>query len=223
MSTLICKSLAIFKTSENAYLGALGGVASNYIFAVALSVIGALYYGFITETFAEIAPGIESLAPYVQWTGICIFAALVFTIMRRGMQGSIIVRNRMGSWQKHLQQVTTYKGDRFLGFTHIVDEFINHGKKERLLVRLILFLHENHVKDDDISKTLEELISYEDEEKPTLAREGQSESIEKKNRDNRLEVIQRTLEVMVPSNNPTFGLNQETVVEAPTEISQSDL
>ena len=215
--------LAIFKTSENAYLGALGGIASNYVFAVALSVIGALYYGFITETFSEIAPGIESLAPYVQWTGICIFAALVFTIMRRGMQGSIIVRNRMGTWQKHLQQITTYKGDRFLGFTHIVDEFINQGKKERLLIRLILFLHENHMKDDEISKTLEELIKYEDEKKPTLSREGQLDTINKNNRENRLGVIQRTLEIMVPSSN--LGLNpklDESIVTASAQVAQSD-
>lgn len=211
--------LAIFKTSENAYLGALGGIASNYVFAIALSVIGALYYGFITETFSEIAPGIESLTPYIQWTGICIFAALVFTIMRRGMQGTIIMRNRMGTWQKHLQQITTFKGDKFLGFTHIVDDFINFGKKDPLLVSLVLFLHENHMKEDEISNTLNELINYEDEKKPNLSRGGLSDTIEKNNRENRLRVIQRTLAIMVPTS--TLSPNQkleERIVKAPVQV-----
>ena len=197
---------AIFNSSENPYLGALGGIASNYMFAIALSVIGSLYYGFFIGAFKEIAPGIEGLAPYVQWTGICVFAALIFTIMRRGMQGSIMIKNKMGNWQKHLQQVTTYKGDRFLGFTHIVDEFVNEGKRDRLLIRLALFLHENHMNDDDISAALTALINYKDEKKPALSREGQSSSIDKKNRDNRLEVIQRTLDIMIPSGKASLVL-----------------
>jgi hypothetical protein len=210
---------AIFYHSKNPYLGALGGIASNYLFAIALSVIGALYYGFFIGAFREIVPGIEGLAPYVQWTGICVFAALVFTIMRRGMQGSIMIKNKIGNWQKHLQQITTYKGDRFLGFTHIVDEFVNEGKKDRLLVRLALFLHENHMKDDDISATLEDLINYKDEEKPAMSREGQSSSIDKKNRDSRLDVIQRTLDTMIPSGKADFTLPEEPKMEATTSIA----
>ena len=191
--------MAVFKTSGNPYLSALGGIASNYLFSVSLSLIGALYYGFFLGGLSSFAPSISNLSPYVEWTGICVFAALIFTVMRRGMQGSIIVEDRLGQWKKHLQNVTTYKGDRFVGFTEIIDEFIEKGDKQRLLIRLTLFLHENHVADDEISRLLAELIGYEDQKKPAISRSGRAVVIDDENMNRRLEVLQRTITRIVPS------------------------
>lgn len=191
--------LAVFKTSGNSYLAALGGIASNYLFSVSLSLIGALYYGFFLGGMSSFAPGIANLSPYVEWTGICVFAALIFTVMRRGMQGSIIVEERLGQWRKHLQQVTTYKGDRFVGFTDIVDDFVERGDRDRLLVRLALFLHENSVADDEISDLLGELISYEDVKKPAISRSGRAVVIDNENMERRLVVLQKTISRIVPA------------------------
>lgn len=190
--------LAVFKTSGNPYLAALGSIASNYIFSVSLSIIGALYYGFFMGGLSSFAPSIANLSPYVEWTGICIFAAIVFTIMRRGMQGSIMVKNRQGEWKKHVQQVTTYKGDRFVGFTEVVDDFVEYGNREKLLVKLALFLYENQARDDNISELLSELINYEDEEVPALSRTGQSDVVESQNKLRRLDLLQRMIRNIVP-------------------------
>ena len=189
---------AVFKASGNAYLAAMGGIASNYLFSVSLSIIGALYYGFFLGGLSAFAPSIRNLSPYVEWTGICIFAAIIFTVMRRGMQGSIMVRNRLGEWRKHMQQVTTYKGDRFVGFTEVVDDFIEHGNREKLMVRLALFLHENQAGDDEISDILAELINYEDEKSPALSRTGLSEAIDNQNKLRRLDLLQKTIANIVP-------------------------
>lgn len=191
--------MAVFKTSGNPYLSALGGIASNYLFSVSLSLIGALYYGFFLGGLSSFAPSISNLSPYVEWTGICVFAALIFTVMRRGMQGSIIVEDRLGQWKKHLQDVTTYKGDRFVGFTEIIDDFVERGDKQRLLIRLTLFLHENHIADDEISRLLAELIGYEDQKKPAISRSGRAVVIDDENMDRRLEVLQRTITRIVPA------------------------
>ena len=193
---------AAFKASGNAYLAALGGIASNYLFSVSLSLIGALYYSFFLGGLSAFAPSIRNLSPYVEWTGICIFAAIIFTIMRRGMQGSIMVRNRLGEWQKHKQQVTTYKGDRFVGFTSVVDDFIEHGNREKLMVKLALFLHENQAGDDEISGLLAELINYEDEKSPALSRAGRAEAIANQNKLRRLDLLQRTIANIVPPGSP---------------------
>ncbi len=208
---------AAFKASGNAYLAAMGGIASNYLFSVSLSVIGALYYGFFLGGLSAFAPSIKNLSPYVEWTGICIFAAIIFTVMRRGMQGSIMVRNRLGEWRKHLQQVTTYKGDRFVGFTEVVDDFIEGGNRERLLVKLALFLHENQAGDDEISGLLAELINYEDEKSPDLARTGRSEAIENQNKLKRLDLLQRTIGSIVPQGNPVAMVPQGSG-EAQSEV-----
>lgn len=189
---------AVFKNSRNPYLSALGGISGNYLFSVSLSLIGALYYGFFLGGMSTFAPSISNLSPYVEWTGICVFAALIFTIMRRGMQGSIMVKNKLGDWKKHLQQITTYKGDRFVGFTEIIDDFVERGNRERLLVRLALFLHENRVGDDEISSLLAEIVNYEDEKMPLISRRGRTSTIENENLVRRLDVLQRTITRIVP-------------------------
>ena len=211
---------AVFKDSENAYLSSFGGLASNYLVSVSISLISGLYYGFFLGGLAELAPGISQLTPYVEWTGICIFAALMFTVMRRGMQRSIMVRNRLGDWRKHLQQITTYKGDRFVGFTELIEEFVTHGKKERLLVKLTLFLDENHVSDEEISELLEELIKYRDEEKPDISRRGRALVIDNRNMENRLSLLQRTISRMVPTG--IGGMPTPVVVEADVAQAVSD-
>jgi len=189
---------AAFKESKNTYMAAMGGIASNYIFSVSLSLIGALYYGFFLGGLSAYAPGIESLSPYIEWTGICVFAAIIFTVMRRGMQGSIMVRNRLGEWRKHMQEITTYKGDRFIGFTEVIDDFIERGQRERLLVRLTVFLHENQASDDEISSLLAELVNYEDEAEPPLAKTGRAEVIEEDNKLKRIDVLQKTIGKIIP-------------------------
>jgi hypothetical protein len=192
---------AVFATSGNPYLNALGGIASNYLFSVSLSLIGALYYGFFMGGLSTYLPGITQLSPYVEWTGICIIAALIFTVMRRGMQGSILAKEKMGEWKKHLQQVTTYKGDHFVGFTDILNDFVSRGKRDMLLVKLTLFLHENRVNDDEISGILSDLINYEDEKKSTISVKGQSTDIDDKNKERRFNILQNTIAKILPESN----------------------
>lgn len=208
---------AVFKSSKNTYLAAMGSIAGNYLFSVSLSLIGALYYGFFLGGLRSYAPGIESLSPYIEWTGICVFAAIIFTVMRRGMQGSIMIKNRFGEWGKHKQEITTYKGDRFAGFTEVIDDFVERGNRERLLVRLALFLHENKADDDEISGLLASLINYRDEKPPDMARSGRAEAVEEENKLKRLSLLQETIRQIIPpgSGGPVGGgepLQQESSI-----------
>jgi len=190
---------AVFRTSRNSYLAALGGIAGNYMFSVSLSVIGALYYGFFFGGLSAYAPSIVNLSPYVEWTGICVFAALIFTVMRRGMQGSIVVHDTLGEWKRHVQRVITFKGDRFVNFVDMVDDFVEQGNRELLIVNLALFLHENHVNDEEVSELLGDLINYEDRKKPSISRRGVYQAVEEENKINRLRVLQNTISRIVPS------------------------
>ena len=199
-------ALAVFRNSRNSYLAALGGIASNYLFSVSLSLIGALYYGFFLGGLKAYAPNIVNLSPYVEWTGICVFAALIFTVMRRGMQGHVVVQDRLGEWRKHVQSVITYKGDRFVNFVNIVDDFVEKGNKQRLVVNLTLFLDENHITDGEVSEILGPLINYGDKEKPDLSRRGRALQVEEENKMNRLEVLRGTISRIVPSGSPVATL-----------------
>jgi hypothetical protein len=189
---------AIFKKSGNSYLSALGGIASNYLFSISLSLIGAIYYGFFMGGLSTLAPSISNLSPYFEWTGICIFAALIFTVMRRGMQGSMMSISRMGGWKKHVQMISVYKGDSFVNFTEVIDGFLENGNRDRLLVSLALFLHENRVEEDEISNLLSDLINFQGEDEPIFSRRGRTEVIDKKNRERRMEVLKKTIDNIIP-------------------------
>ena len=126
-----------------------------------------------------------------------------------------MIKNRFGEWGKHMQEITTYKGDRFVGFTEVIDDFVERGNRERLLVRLALFLHENQAGDDEISGLLAPLINYRDESSPDMARSGRADEIEEDNKLRRLSLLQETIRHIIPpgSGEPVEGgepLQQES-------------
>jgi hypothetical protein len=66
------------------------------------------------------------------------------------------------------------------------------------MVKLTLFLHENHAGDDEISGLLAELINYEDEKSPALSRTGSTEVLDNQNKLRRLDLLQKTIANIVP-------------------------
>ena len=186
--------IGIFRDSRNVYLSQLGGIASNYFFVVALSLIGTLYINFISGAIVNVSPVLENLKLYVEWTGIVIIGAFIFQIMRRGMQESMMVPTEIGSWTKHVQDTSSTKGKSLKDFTEIIDDFIQKGFKGRLIVRLFRFLNENRASEGEMAETLEEFIKYEDQKFPHFSRRGTSEKIEEMNKERRMQILQNTVQ-----------------------------
>lgn len=189
--------IGIFKDSRNPYLSQIGGIAANYFFVVSLSLISTLYINFISGALTEVSPVMKQLSPYVEWTGIVIIGAFIFQIMRRGMMESMMVPTEIGEWSKHIQDTNATKGKSLKDFTEIIDEFIQRGKKQHLLVKLFRFLNENRASEKEMAESLEEFIKYEDEKFPHFSRRGTNEKIEEKNRERRMQVLQRTVERII--------------------------
>ena len=190
--------LAILKTSRNPHLSTVGGAASNYILVVSACVAGALYFNYFRGRLLSVSPGIANLSPYIEWTAICIVAALIYTRTQKGIQASMMTEAQLGDWIKHVQEVSTYKGDRFVGFTEMVNDFVERGRRDRLLIKLTMFLHENRIGDDEISLLLSELIDYEDAKKPVFSLTGRASALEKENEARRRSVLQRTISRILP-------------------------
>jgi hypothetical protein len=185
--------IGIFKDSKNVYLAQIGGIASNYFFVTALSLIGTLYLNFIGGRITEVNPVISQLSPYVEWTGIVIIGAFIFTIMRRGMNESMMVPTEIGEWGKHIQDTSSTKGKQLRDFTDIIDEFIQRGVKEYILVKLYGFLNENRASEKEMGETLKDLVDYEDQKHPNFARKGTSKKIDEKNVERRMQVLVNTV------------------------------
>ena len=190
--------LAVFKTSRTPSLSAVGGIASNYPLVVFSCVAGALYFNYFRGSLMSASPGIANLSPYIEWTGICIIAAFIYARAQRGIQASMLTKAQLGDWIKHVQEVSTYKGDRFVGFTEIVDDFLERGRRDRLLISLAMFLRENGVGDEKISLLLSEMINYEDAKKPVFAVRGRASALEVENEARRLSVLQKTIDKIMP-------------------------
>ena len=105
-----------------------------------------------------------------------------------------MVPTEIGEWTKHIQDTSSIKGKSLRDFTEIIDDFIQNGNKENLIVKLFRFLNENRASEREMSVTLEEFIRFEDEKFPHFARRGTSEKIEEDNRERRMQVLQRTVE-----------------------------
>jgi len=186
--------VAIFRDSRNPYVAQIGDVASNYFFVVSVSIIGTLYYYFVTGAIAQVNPVVEQLSPYVEWTGVVVLGAFIFQVIRRGMMESMMTPVEAGRWGRHIQDVSTTKGRSLQEFSQIVEEFIQEGSKERLLVRLFQFLSENRASEREMVESLEGLIKYQDESPPYFSRRGTGERVEALNRERRLRVLEEAVE-----------------------------
>jgi len=190
--------LAVLKTSQRASLSTIGGIASNYPLVISTCVVGSIYFNYLRGSLTSISPGIANLSPYIEWTAICVAAALIFTRARSGMQSSLTAETKLGDWIKHVQEVASYKGDRFLEFTGMIDEFVERGRRERLMVKLAMFLHDNGVGDDEIALTLSNLINYEDVKKPFFSSRGRASALDWENRAHRRGVLWKTVNSILP-------------------------
>jgi hypothetical protein len=148
----------------------------------------------VSGRLVEVNPVISQLSPYVEWTGIVIVGALIFTVVRRGMQESMMVPFEAGAWAKHVQDLSPTKGKALEDFTDIIGEFVKEGHKDRLLVKLFRFLDENRATELETASTLRELINYEDDSPPSFARRGSSERVAKQNQERRMELLKRTVD-----------------------------
>jgi len=186
--------VGIFRDSRNVYLAQFGGVASNYFFVTALSLIGTLYLNFVGGRLTDVNPVIKQLSPYIEWTGVVIVGAFIFTVMRRGMTESMMVPTELGDWGKHIQDTSSTKGKQLKDFTEIIKEFVDRGKKERLIVKLFRFLNENRASEPEMGRCLKELIEYEDQKHPNFAKRGVSKKVDENNQERRMLILARTVQ-----------------------------
>lgn len=227
--------LAVFKTSQNTYLSFVGEVASNYTLIVLASLFGSLYFNYFQGKLGTISPTLANLSPYIEWVAICIVAALIYRRTHKGIRASAMAEAQLGDWMKHVQEVSTYKSGRFVRLTEMINDFIEEGRRGRLLVSLATFLHENKMEDEKISLLLSDLIDYEDVKKPAFSLRGRSSVIDVENKTQRSNVLKKTLSDILPlgfnrsnakgeppggdadSNAPSVGL------DAPSQESEANM
>ncbi len=131
---------------------------------IILGVMMGLYIYFLRP----ILVGMNSTYVLIgEWLAIGL-AALTALLSLRSKIASVTGPLLIESWQKHQQELGFRTTEDFLALSQAIDNFINSGGKNDLLLFLFRFLHENKVNSTNMNLALDELINYQTPTKPRL-------------------------------------------------------
>ena len=159
-------SLAVLgESNENPYLVSFArkiNVDSSTNF---IRIFGLLAYLFYARPYVDVflAENRQYL-PYFEWGIITFMALLLFRDLRAYISKDLTKVDVMGKWQKHLQEIETRSDYRIDRLTQYIDNFINKGEKEVLLVYLINLLQLNQTSRFKSADALHDLIYYKPKE-----------------------------------------------------------
>lgn len=122
------------------------------------------FLGFlITAYFVLARPPLATNAPflpYVEWTVIVLAVYVIYSMTRLSTDDFYDVSGRP-SWKKHVPDVRRETGRDFIRVTSVMEQFVNDGIKEPLLVYLTMHLQRLGETAEAILKVLGPLIDYE--------------------------------------------------------------
>ena len=117
---------------------------------------------FVTAYLSFIRPpltGTLPFIPYAEWIAVVFTVYVMYTLTRNSAQKSYLGSENPG-WRKHVQEVSRETGHDLKRVTSFIEEFVDQGVKEPLLVYLTLHLQRLGETDESILRTLNPLIKY---------------------------------------------------------------
>ena len=126
------------------------------------------FAGFlITAYLSLVRPSIATNLSYIlnlEWALIALAVYGLYTVTAFSTKESYVSSETQG-WKKHAQEVRQEVSSNFVHLTSIMENFVNEGVKEPLLVSLALHLQRIGEREEEIFKILDPLIKYREEEK----------------------------------------------------------
>jgi len=123
------------------------------------------FVGFVAVAYLNlIRPPIAAyvlLLPYVEWVAIALVVYVMYTMTRPSTK-EFYVGSEGPSWKEHIQKVRRETGRDLMRITSVMEQFVDHGVKEPLLVYLTLHLQRLGASEEGILKTLSPLIDYQE-------------------------------------------------------------
>jgi hypothetical protein len=119
--------------------------------------------GFITVAYLSlIRPPLAAYVtflPYVEWVAIALVVYVMYTMTRQPAD-EFYISSQAPGWKRHVQEIRRETGRDLTRVTSVMEQFVDHGVKEPLLVYLTLHLQMLGETEEDILKTLNLLIDY---------------------------------------------------------------
>lgn len=121
------------------------------------------FIGFIVAAYLSlIRPPLTAYVtflPYVEWVAIALVVYVIYTMIRQPAE-EFYISPQAPNWKRHVQKIRRETGRDLARLTSFMEQFVDHGVKEPLLVYLTLHLQMLGETEDDILKTLDLLIDY---------------------------------------------------------------
>jgi hypothetical protein len=97
--------------------------------------------------------------PYMEWVVISLAVYAMYTMTRLSTKEFYGSSEGLG-WKRHIQEVKRETGRDLVHVTAVMEQFVDHGVKEPLLVYLALHLQRLRETEEGILNTLSPLIDY---------------------------------------------------------------
>jgi len=123
------------------------------------------FIGFLITAYLNIVrPFLTSnvlVLPYMEWI-IIVLAVYGMYTMSGFSTKKFYVSSEDLDWRRHIQELTRETGHDLMRITSVMEQFVDHGVKEPLLVYLTLHLQRLGETEEDILKTLSPLIYHQE-------------------------------------------------------------
>lgn len=103
-----------------------------------------------------------SLLPYVEWAATASLVYVMFAMINRPRK-MLYLNSESRNWKRHTQEIKREPGPDLTHVTSAMKEFVEQGAKERLLVYLTLHLQRLGASEEEILKTLNPLVKYQED------------------------------------------------------------
>ncbi len=211
--------LGVFRSHPNPNLRFIGrtlgtGLDRKVIYTFFLSY----YLLFVRKYLMESSGFNPQYIVVAEWAGICLLFYVSYKRFRDYTQDSLLMADLHGTWQKHLQQieqVTDYKLDHV---SSLVEQFIQQGTREELIVHLALVMDRAEYSEQRIRDVLDELINYQDLRPGKIAFSWQVERLGKVNMRRRSEILNRVLGSIQLKLCARVTLKEDEKPEPPLEV-----
>lgn len=154
--------------------------------------------------------------PYFEW-GIIVFTAfLSFRNLRSYIQNDLTRVDVMGKLQKHLQEIETSSDYRIDNLTKSVNNFIERGEKEVLLMYLANILSKNSASALSSANALHELIYYKPKELELITFRWNKEQAHLQDMAKRKEILSQVLPIIQQLSYRQDGIEEEIMIRGDT-------
>lgn len=99
--------------------------------------------------------------PYMEWVTVALAVYGMYT-KTRFTSVKFYLSSEDPGWKRHVQEIRRETGRDLIRITSVMEQFVDHGVKEPLLVYLTLHLQKLGKTEEDILNTLRSLIAYQE-------------------------------------------------------------